>query len=365
MDEVLKALLLLNKVGLDIRAWHKLSSQNVILSSLWKDDFDKIKEFGISENSLTKIRENERSGWAEKEFEKCQKFGINIIPFLDAQYPKTLSNLKDAPLVLYWKGQIIDLITRPVGVVGTRRCTIYGQRIAERIGIHCAKANVPLISGGAAGIDGFAHNGVCDAGGKTVAIFGNGVDVVYPQSNRELFDRICDKGALISEFPLGVKGEAWRFPRRNRLVAALSEKLIVVEAPLKSGAMITARLALDLGREVWAVPGHINEQVSEGCNKLIFDGAYPYINDEVFWGIQKEQKLLFKDQTNIYSLCLDNLSLEEASIVKFLQRSGGHTIDNIANEVNMGAANVLKIIAILSAKEIVYTSAPGRFSVNA
>ena len=353
MDEVLKALLLLNKVGLDIRAWHKLSSQNVILSSLWKDDFDKIKEFGISENSLTKIRENERSGWAEKEFEKCQKFGINIIPFLDAQYPKTLSNLKDAPLVLYWKGQIIDLITRPVGVVGTRRCTIYGQRIAERIGIHCAKANVPLISGGAAGIDGFAHNGVCDADGKTVAVFGNGVDVVYPQSNRELFDRICDKRRSMA------------LSKKKQACCCAIRKTYRCRGTTKSGAMITARLALDLGREVWAVPGHINEQVSEGCNKLIFDGAYPYINDEVFWGIQKEQKLLFKDQTNIYSLCLDNLSLEEASIVKFLQRSGGHTIDNIANEVNMGAANVLKIIAILSAKEIVYTSAPGRFSVNA
>lgn len=365
MDEILKALLLFNKIGLDMRAWRKISSQNLVPSSLWKDDFNKIKECGITENGLTKLRENERLGWAEKEVDRCQRLNINIITFLDKKYPKTLSILKDAPLILYWKGQLIDFTSRPVGVVGTRRATIYGQRIAERIGIQCAKANVPLISGGAAGIDGFAHNGVCNAGGKTVAIFGNGVNVVFPRSNGNLFDRICEKGALISEFPLDAKGEAWRFPRRNRLVAALSEKLVVVEAPLKSGAMITARLALDLGREVWAVPGHINEQVSEGCNRLIFDGAYPYINDEVFWGIQKQQKLLFGGQTDIHSLRLENLSPEERSVVSFLCRSGGHTIDNIANEVNMGAANVLRIIAILSAKEIVYKSAPGRFSVNA
>ena len=364
MDEVLKALLLLNKIGLDVRCWQKIMAKNSGPELLWKGSIDAAKELGITESALIKIREDEKKGWAEKEIEKSKKLGIKITTFLDNSYPETLSVLRDAPLLLYWKGHIANLTFKTIGVVGTRKSTIYGQRIAERIGLSSAQANLSLISGGASGIDEFAHSGVCKVNGRTFAILGNGVDINYPQSNSELFARICEKGALISEFPLGTKGEPWRFPRRNRIVAALSEKLIVIEAPIKSGAMITARIAIDLGKEVWAVPGPINMQSSEGCNKLIFDGAYPYINDEVFWGIQKNFKAISNETTDLKKINIESLSSEEIVVVHFLLRSGGHTIDNIANEVKMDAANVLKTIAILSAKEIVYTSAPGRYSVN-
>ncbi|MGI6443195.1 MAG: DNA-protecting protein DprA [Synergistaceae bacterium] len=364
MDEVLKALLLLNKAGLDVRAWEKIIAKKMSPEMLWKSSIEKVKELGFTESALTKIREDEKRGWAEREIEKSQKLGIKITTFLDNNYPETLSVLKDAPLLLYWKGHTTNISFKTIGVVGTRKSTVYGQRIAERIGMCSAQANISLISGGASGIDEFAHSGVCKINGRTFAILGNGVDIDYPRSNSELFARIREKGALISEFPLGTKGEPWRFPRRNRIVAALSEKLIVVEAPIKSGAMITARIAIDLGKEVWAVPGPINMQVSEGCNRLIFDGAYPYINDDVFWGIQEHFESVSNVSDKLKKINIESLSSEEITVVHFLLRSGGHTIDNIANEVKMDAANVLKTIAILSAKEIVYTSAPGRYSVN-
>ncbi|MDO5562969.1 MAG: DNA-processing protein DprA [Synergistaceae bacterium] len=358
MDEVTKAFLLLGSVTADIRAWRKMAARSFEPRSLWEGDFTQIgRELRLSENSFDLLKRRAKAGWAEREAERCAALGVKLITCEDASYPSSLFDLDNAPLVLYWKGVDIDIQSyRTVGVVGTRKCSSYGKINAEKIGNCCANYNGLLISGGAMGIDGSAHHGASEANGKTIAVFGNGVDVVFPQCNAKLFDRIAENGALISEFPLGACGEAWRFPRRNRLVAALSERLVVVEAPMKSGAMITARLALELGREVWAVPGRINDEVSDGPNRLIFDGAYPYISDDVFWGPQ------VTDDISDGSAERPVLSPVEQLVMDRLVRSGGHTVDNIADEVNMGAAEVLKIITLLSAKGLVYSSGPGRYS---
>ena len=347
-----------------MRAWHKFLTKNVPPSSLWEKNIEIAQELGLTELALQKIREKEEQSWAEKEVEKCQNLGLKISTYLDGDYPKSLLILNDAPLLLYWKGNVNHIMGPTIGVVGTRKSTFYGKKVAQNIGVNCSKAGISLISGGAYGIDGIAHDSVCKSGGSTFAVLGNGVNIVYPSSNSLLFEKICEKGALISEFPVDAKATTWSFPKRNRLVAALSDKLIVVEAPLKSGAMITARLATELGKEVWSVPGQINEFTSEGCNRLIFDGAFPYINDEIFWGIQKEQNLLQGSSLSLEEIKKEELTPEEVLIINFLRSSGGHTIDNIANEVKMSAASVLKIIALLSAKEIVCSSAPGRYSIS-
>lgn len=366
MDEILKTQLLLNNAGADIRHWKKIAAAGISLTQILKDDYDRLKITGLTERAVAHIRESDGARWAESEFERAYALGVDIVSCDDINYPTNLLDLKDPPLLLYWHGSIKSISYSAVGVVGTRKCSSYGRETAITIGRSCAAAHRTLISGGAAGIDGFAHGGACEHQGETFAVLGNGVDVIFPSANRALFEKIKECGALISEFPLGSGGEAWRFPKRNRLVAALSDKLVVTEAPLKSGAMITARIALELGREVWAVPGRINEAVAEGSNRLIFDGAFPYISHGLFFDFNDKndgQSSLFSSAAPLNSA--DDLTQDERSVMKILWRSGSQTVDNIAVEVKMSAADVMKILAILSAKGYTYSSAPGRFSAKA
>ncbi len=366
MDESLKALLLLNSLDLaGMRIWEKIKSKKLPASVLWKENSDKLADTGLTDSALTLLRKRALEKWAENECDKCAELGIRIITYTAEDYPKSLSDLKDPPLLLYWYGKSGSLPGKTIGVVGTRRASSYGRRIAQSIGECCSRYGVGLISGGASGIDGNAHEGTCRTGGVTYAVFGTGVDVAFPVSHKRLFDEIREKGALISEFPLGTMGEPWRFPKRNRIVAALSEKLIVVEAPVKSGSMITARIALEIGREIWAVPGHIDEDVSSGTNRLIFDGAYPFIDNETFFKAPSGQMPLFGEEKPLQCTSLFlGISEEEASVLSLLKLKGERTVDNIALEVKMSAADILKTISILSAKGMVCLSGPGRFSAK-
>lgn len=366
MDEILKALLLLAYVGADRRVWKRFAQFNIPPCALWNAEPGSLKAAGLTDNALGILKSAAASGWAEREYEDCARMGIELVSCESAKYPARLNDLKDPPVLLYWLGNAEKIPERTVGVVGTRRATPYGRETARDVGEYCARFHAAHISGGAAGIDGISHRGAIDGGGKSFAVFGNGVDVIYPSSNKNIFEDIREKGALISEFPLGTAGEAWRFPRRNRIVAALSEKLVVVEAPLKSGAMITARIALELGREVWAVPGRINDEMSEGCNRLIFDGAYPYIGSDIFFGVEMEQSSLLGPGNAARPVPrIEDLPPDEGAVLAFLWQNGGKTVDNIAMEVKMSAADVLKINAVLSAKGMIFSSGPGRYSAKA
>lgn len=362
MDELLKAFLLLNSVGADVRTWKKFKVLNTETSAIWKDSH-RLASSVLSENAVNHLIDKEKNNWAEKEYEACMNKSIRLVCYGMPDYPEALNELEAPPLVLYWRGNSVSISDRTVGVVGTRRATAYGRRISYGIGSRCAAHGTAVISGGAAGIDGESHAGACDAGGETFAVFGTGVDVFFPTSHKELFERICNNGALISEFPLGSVGESWHFPRRNRIVSALSQKLIVVEAPLKSGAMITAKISLELGREVWAVPGRITESSSEGTNRLIFDGAYPLISFDTFFGVHGSQQSLFsKTQSSLTDEA--PFTKDELAVLSVLRRENDMTVDNIVLAVKMGAADVLKIIAVLSARGAVCSSGPGRFSIN-
>ena len=247
MDEGLKVLLLLNSLeGQGRKIWNAMENKEISVEHILKCETKPLASIGASESAIAEIRRKGDEKWAEIEFEKCAKLGVRLISIKDPDYPSLLNDLKNPPLVLYWEGKIEKLPSLNVSVVGTRGASNYGKKTAHKIGQYSAACQVGLISGGASGIDGYAHLGSYDSGGPTIAVFGTGVDVYFPESNRRLFDGIKEKGALISEFPLGITGQQWHFPQRNRIVAALSQKLIVVEAPLKSGAMITARLAMEL-----------------------------------------------------------------------------------------------------------------------
>ena len=193
-------------------------------------------------------------------------------------YPALLSELHDPPARLYLRGAALDVLTRPaVAIVGARSCSAYGAQVARTLGRELAAAGVVVVSGLARGIDGEAHRGALDAGGPTVAVLGCGIDVDYPRRHAELARRIAESGLVVSEYPPGTEPAPWRFPARNRIIAGLSVATVVVEARERSGALLTADFALELGRDVFAVPGEITAGLSTGTNHLIRQGAAPLL----------------------------------------------------------------------------------------
>ena len=202
----------------------------------------------------------------------CEEKKITILTIEDSAYPDMLREIPDPPPVLYVRGMLPDFDQSPaIAVVGTRSCSAYGLRMAERFGAALAKAGFTIVSGMARGIDTVAHRGCLKAGGKTIAVLAGGVDICYPKENAYLMGDIMLSGAVISENPPGTASEGFRFPIRNRIISGLSTAALIVEAPARSGALISARLAFEQGREVFAVPGAIDTSGSVGCNQLIRD----------------------------------------------------------------------------------------------
>ena len=193
-------------------------------------------------------------------------------------YPELLKTINDPPQTLYALGNLELLSCECIAVVGTRRASPYGRWAGKEIGKRIARCGLCVVSGMAEGIDAAAHWGCLDAGGPSIAVLGTGVDRCFPKSNEKLYDRLLSDGLLISELPPGVWGKAYHFPRRNRIISGLSRSVVVVEGAVKSGSMITAGFALEQGRDVFAVPGNINQPNSYGVNKLIADGAFPILD---------------------------------------------------------------------------------------
>ena len=212
--------------------------------------------------------------------ERMKAEGIGLLSLLDPQYPPMLRHIFDPPVCLFYKGELECLALTAVAIVGTRRPTPYGTSVATRFSRDLAQAGACVVSGMARGIDTAAHRGALDAGGPTIAVFGCGVDIIYPTENKQLAEQICRTGLVLSEFPPGSPAYPQNFPIRNRIVAGLSSGVIVVEGKEFSGSTITARLALDQGREVFAVPGNITSAMSLGPNTLIKQGAQPALSAE-------------------------------------------------------------------------------------
>ena len=202
------------------------------------------------------------------------KSGVRLVTIADAEYPANLRPLPDHPPALFVRGELIPEDKFSLAIVGSRRATSYGLTLARQFARDLASQGLTIVSGGARGVDTEAHKGVLDAGGRTLAYLGCGVDISYPSDNRRLFAEISDgHGAVLSEFPMGTRPEPWRFPARNRLISGTSLGVLVLESPADSGSLITAREAGDQGRDVFAIPGPIGMGHNAGCHKLIQDGA--------------------------------------------------------------------------------------------
>lgn len=221
----------------------------------------------LADKSLTEV---------QKILDDCAKAKIHVMTFHDGGYPQRLKNIPDPPVVLYYKGNLPDLDGTPtIGVVGTREASAYGLTVAKRMGYQIAACGGIVVSGMAKGIDAMAMQGALTAGMGVVGVLGCGADMVYPLSNRALFRDTEQYGCILSEFPPGTPPYKQNFPRRNRIISGLSDGVLVVEAPARSGALITARRAADQGRDVFAVPANIDVPTGEGSNALIRDGAIP------------------------------------------------------------------------------------------
>lgn len=230
--------------------------------------------------------------------ERTKRMGAEVIPWCDARYPPRLREIYDPPLLLFALGRVELLQTVMVAIVGSRQPTAYGQAVAERLGRDLAAAGVTVVSGMARGVDTSAHQGALAVKGATVAVFGCGLDVIYPAENRGLAERIAREGLLVSEFPLGTPGHPQNFPIRNRVVSGLSEGVVVVEGRQYSGSLITARLALDQNREVFAVPGNITSPASFGPNLLIKQGAQMVqSHEDILDGLGAEARARLARQT--------------------------------------------------------------------
>lgn len=252
----------------------KLLQNKFDVQKLFLADAQTLRASGVcSEEAILKFLANRDEQLPQKLEHFCRQQGVRIVTLFDAGYPASLKEISDPPLVLYVKG---ELPTEPyaVAVVGSRACTAYGEKAAQYFARVLTQQGLPIISGGARGIDTAAHEACLEAGGKTVAVLGCGIDIAYPTSNRTLFAKIVQRGgAVITEYAPGMQPLSSNFPARNRIIVGLSRAVLVAEAKQRSGAVITANIAADENREVYCVPGNIFDGTSTGCHELIRTGA--------------------------------------------------------------------------------------------
>ncbi len=269
------ALLVLNSInGFGIKRIRQLIERFGSASEALRAPVEEFINFkGIPQATRINLQSFSAEDFLKKDHALGRKFGARVVTFLDKEYPEVLQNISDPPAVLYVCGAFPERIDCAVSIVGARRASLYGLNIAERFAVELSELGIPIISGLARGVDAAAHKGALRAGGDTVAVLGCGLDVIYPPENEALYYEIKDKGCLISEFPFGTQPLPIHFPRRNRIVSGLSLGVVVVESGIKSGALITAGFALEQGREVFAVPGRIDSDMSIGPHALIKQGA--------------------------------------------------------------------------------------------
>ncbi len=272
---------------------------------------------------------------------------IKVIKKGDSIVPDFIWKMEESPETLYCIGDESLLTTRAVAVVGARKCSQYGRQIAMQTGKILAENSVTVISGMAAGIDGYAHRGAIEGNGKTIAVLGCGPDICYPESNRKIYEHICEEGLVISEYPPGTNPRPWFFPMRNRLISAFSEMVVVVEAGKESGSIITAEKAAEQGKEIMAVPGNISSILSQGTNRLIADGAavMTCITDVL-------ETIGIKPAEKSSEEILSGLGKDEETVVKIIMRQGETTVEELSNITGKSPSQISGIVAVLEVKGI-------------
>jgi DNA processing protein len=323
------------------------------LGRAWRASEHELIQSGLDKQPTANLLHIRKQLNLEAELEKVQKAGAHLVTLADDQYPPLLKKLPDAPTVLYVRGRLMPGDDHALSIVGTRRATTYGRDAAYQLSKQLAGQGVTVISGLAHGIDTAAHKGALEGGGRTIAVMGSGVDVIYPRDNAKLAQQIANCGAIISEFPIGMHPEARNFPRRNRVISGMALGVLVVEAPEKSGALITASIAADQGREVFAVPGNIFSAASTGTNRLIQDGAKLVINVS---DILDELNIAHTEvQTQTITERIAPANRTEAELLQHLGADPIH-IDDLVRISGLPIALVSSTLTILELKGLARTA---------
>lgn len=299
------------------------------LDNAWRAAPAELKQAGLDSGSIRSVTSRRPKISLEAEMEKLDRYGVKVLTWHDENYPSRLKEIYDYPPLIYVRGSLLPEDEWCLAVVGTRRATVYGRQVTEEIVADLAQSRITIVSGLAKGIDTVAHHSALEAGGRSLAVFACGLDIVYPSENVNLARRIMQQGALISEYPLGTKPRADNFPRRNRIMSGMSLGVLAVEAGKTSGALITAHMALEQNREVFAIPGSILSPASSGTNHLIQEGAklvrnYTDILEELNLTAVAHQMGLKEiiPASDTESLLLKQLSAEPAHIDEVCRSSG-------------------------------------------
>ena len=312
---------------------------------------------------------------ADRELDMINRHNCKVITIKDSAYPQNLKVIYDPPPILYIKGNLLPEDSQSISIVGTRTASAYGKQVAEKMGSELALKGFTIVSGMAYGIDTVSHNGALRAGGRTIAVMGNGLDIIYPSQNSGLFERIISSGAAISEFPMGTQPKKENFPIRNRIVSGMSLGTLIIEASKKSGSLITADYALEQGREVFAVPGSIFSDTSKGTHDLIKQGAklaesVTDIIDELPSYINRPNafSLLAKDNTDKDTKAKEEemlielqLTEEEIAIWKVIGQYPIH-IDEISRLSNLPTHKASAALVILELKGLICQSSGKMFT---
>jgi len=316
-----------------------------------------MKILHISESTWKKIVLEKQKIDPDSELAMLDKLKVNVITIKEEGYPPLLKNIYDPPPIIYYRGDFIKIMKRKTGIsiVGSRKATYYGRKVAREIAAELASRGYIIISGLARGIDTNAHLGSLEAKGQTIAVLGSGIDRIYPPENKSLAYRIIENGAVISEFPIYSKPEKSNFPRRNRIISGLTVGTLVVEASEKSGALITADFALDQGREVFAIPGSIHSFLSRGCHNLIKQGAkLVYSYQDILEEFEEKSEISNDEEGTVKEerMIQENLTEHEKNFLKYISIEPLH-IDEIANLTELSHALVSETLLSLELKNII------------
>ena len=338
---------------------------------LAKREEELLRVGGVGPKLARAIRHSAGTDAAQRELERCRELGARVLPRGGADYPALLAEIPDAPAILYCQGTLLPQDEIAVAIVGSRRCTYYGINQAERLAGGLARAGITVVSGLARGIDGAAHQAALAAGGRTIAVTATGLETVYPPGHEQLAEQVAASGAILTEFRLAQKPLAGLFPQRNRIISGLSLGVIVIEAGRKSGALHTARHAMEQNRDVFAVPGRIDSVACEGCHDLIRDGATlirdiddvlsqlgPLLRPVQIDGskhdsVSQERGRRAPDKSReVRSVAELSLSDQEQSV---LDRLGGEpiSVDALLGMCDMEASRVLATLTVLEMKRLV------------
>lgn len=335
--------------GVGTKRYQAMLARFGSLAEAWNATRFELREAGLDQRTVRVIAEERVNIEPDAEWERLQKAGVRTLTWNDPAYPARLKEIDDAPPLLYVKGDLLPQDDLSVAVVGTRRATPYGRQVAEEMSFQLAANRITIVSGLARGIDAIAHRSALQAGGRTLAVLACGLDLIYPPEYKKLASEIIERGALISEQPLGTQPRGDFFPRRNRILSGMSLGVLVVEGDIKSGALITVDFANDQGREVFAVPGSVFSTQSRGTNLKIQRGEAKLVLqvDDIL-----EELNLQTAPQQIEMIELNPATDTEAELLRHISREPVH-IDEVCRESGLPVSTVSSLLAMMELKGLI------------